>query len=92
MLVPLNGRGGLVTFVATKVTKSAFSRNDSLLHRPLPCKSGKTGAVPYVRDYALQRTWATIVLPDFSRSLSAEGEKAHHAEFISQLSGEKNSA
>ncbi|HTE01984.1 MAG TPA: hypothetical protein VK668_22000 [Mucilaginibacter sp.] len=44
---PLNCRGGLVTFVATKVTKKAFSRKASLPHLPLPGKSGKTGAANY---------------------------------------------
>jgi hypothetical protein len=32
MCSPLNCRGGFVTFVATKVTKKAFSRNASLPH------------------------------------------------------------
>jgi hypothetical protein len=41
-----HGRGGLVTFDASKVTKNAFSRKASLPHGPLPCKSGKTGAAP----------------------------------------------
>ncbi|MDB5130847.1 MAG: hypothetical protein JWR02_596 [Mucilaginibacter sp.] len=43
-----HGRGGLVTFVATKVTKNAFSRKASLLHGPLPRKSGKTGAAIFL--------------------------------------------
>ena len=40
-----------VTFVATKVTKNAPGRKASLLHRPLPCKSGKTGAAIFLPDY-----------------------------------------
>ena len=39
---PLLAAGGPVTFVATKVTKKAVSRNASLPHEPLPCKSART--------------------------------------------------
>jgi hypothetical protein len=46
---PLSCRGRAVTFVATKVTKRAVSRNASLRSRPLPCKTDKT--------------WAGIILP-----------------------------
>jgi hypothetical protein len=78
--------GGLVTFVATKVTKKAPSRNASLRTRPLPYKSGKTWAAIFLRGYPIAsipckqkfampcRARATIVLPDFIRSLPA-GEK-----------------
>ena len=39
---PLLAAGGPVTFVATKVTKKAFSRNASFRSLPLPCKAART--------------------------------------------------
>ncbi|WP_426670566.1 hypothetical protein ACPPVU_04815 [Mucilaginibacter sp. McL0603] len=106
MLRPAHGRGGLVTFVATKVTKKAVSRNASLPHRPFPCKSAKTtgckmlphcACLPVGRFapgqcfdnycYALPALRATIVLPDFIRSCSADGE---NFKFIGSINEPKN--
>ena len=57
--------GGFVTFVATKVTKKAFSRKASLPTRPLPCKSGKNHGLQNVAP--LRSLWAfasaTIAMP-----------------------------
>jgi hypothetical protein len=41
-ITPAHGRGGLVTFVLAKVTKTAVSRNASLPHVALPHKPRKT--------------------------------------------------
>jgi len=56
-----------------------------LPHGPLPCKSGKTWAANSCPDvhgqpfanicYALRPHKATIVLPDFARSFSAEQKR-----------------
>ena len=81
---PLLAAGGPVTFVATKVTKKAFSRNASLRSWALPCKTSRTWAAnscpaalahSYASAnicYALQPHKPNIVLPVFIRSLSAD--------------------
>jgi len=77
-----------VTFVATKVTKRAVSRNASLRSWPLPCKTGRTTGClilpllcslkPLVSGKianALPAAPPIIVLPAFARSCSADGEE-----------------
>jgi len=79
---------GLVTFGAPKVTQNALSRNASLPHKAfalqirenLGCNlfAGLTFLSPTLHAkicYALQPHRATIVFPDFGRSLSAEEKK-----------------
>jgi len=76
-----------VTFPWWKVTKNQVSRNASLPHEPLPCKSNRTTGCNYLpcfartgpgfckTCYALTATQSTIVLSAFVRSLSADGEE-----------------
>ncbi|HWZ16944.1 MAG TPA: hypothetical protein VNW95_17030 [Mucilaginibacter sp.] len=83
-----HGRGGLVTFVAPKVTKSAFSRNASLPHwafalqirQNLGCnifaRANLSLCDPTCKKLLCPAARvATIVLPDFGRSCSAEGKR-----------------
>ena len=79
--------GGPGTFVATKVTKKAVTRNASLRSWPLPCKSARTTGCNYLPRfapsipvfcktcYALAAAQATHILPAFVRSCSADGGK-----------------
>jgi len=84
-----HSRGGLVTFVATKVTKKAVSRNASFAAPGLyPANQAKPGTQKF-RAIALlahaprfsktcfspAAAQATIVLPDFIRSCSADGKR-----------------
>jgi len=80
--------GGPVTFVATKVTKKAVSREASLPHIAFALQIRQNHGLlnltsTYVRTlspasgkvrYALTTAQATIVLPAFGRSLSADEE------------------
>ena len=75
---------------ATKGPKRLVSRNASLPHRAIPCKSGKTWAAIFLPScrYALRplrfcknllcpaiALKATIVLPTFARSCSTDGKR-----------------
>jgi len=86
---PLLAAGGPVTFVATKVTQKAVSRNAYFAAHSL-CPANLTEpraaiilpyfvpSFPYASAktcYALAAAQAPIVLPAFVRSLSADGEE-----------------
>jgi hypothetical protein len=88
-LVPLNCRGRAVTFVATKVTKKAFSKKASLPHMAFALQISQNHGLQNVAPSASQRIaqsypsatiampfpplMAGIVLADFTRSCSADG-------------------
>jgi hypothetical protein len=85
---PLLAAGGPVTFVATKVTKKAFSRNASLPHKAFAPQSGQNQGLQLFAQLRslkpptsaklampLQPHKAIIVLPPFTRSCSADGKK-----------------
>jgi len=85
---PLLAAGGPVTFVATKVTKKAVSRNASLPHMAFTPQSRqnhglqlfaqlRSRKVPcfYKTCYAPAAAQTTIVLPTFTRSCSPDGEE-----------------
>jgi hypothetical protein len=87
-VVSLIAAKGYFFCLDTKETKSQVSRNASLPHRPLPCNSGKTWAGNFCAIVCAQGPCtakvplcpaithkATIVLPDFIRSCSTDGEK-----------------
>jgi hypothetical protein len=55
---------GFVTFVATKVTKKAFSRKASLPHQALPANQAKPRAVKFCSTaFALANASANITMP-----------------------------
>ncbi|MGN8071200.1 hypothetical protein [Mucilaginibacter sp. 22184] len=85
---PLLAAGGPVTFVATKVTKKAVTRNASLPHRAFTLQTGQNQGCNYfapLRSLIFLRfsknllcpasAQATIVLPAFARSCSVDGEE-----------------
>jgi hypothetical protein len=85
---PLLAAGGPVTFVATKVTKKAVTRNASLPHIAFALQTRQNQGCNYfapLRSHISQRfsknllcpttAQATIVLPAFARSCSADGKK-----------------
>jgi hypothetical protein len=86
---PLLAAGGPDTFVATKVSKKAFSRNASLPHKAFALQSRQNHGLqlfcstsfahfPTLQQklaMPLQPHRACIVLPAFVRSCSAEGKR-----------------
>ncbi|WP_426671291.1 hypothetical protein ACPPVU_08650 [Mucilaginibacter sp. McL0603] len=100
MLRPAHSRGGLVTFVATKVTKKAVSRNASLQHRAFALQISQNRGLQNIAPLRSHQAdasatiampfpthKATIVLPDFVRSCSADGE---NFKFIGSINEPKN--
>ena len=86
-LGPLNCRGRAVTFVATKVTKKAFSRKASLPHEAFALQIRQNLGCKMLRHFSFAQPHASatiampfptlvaiIVLPDFARSCSADGK------------------
>jgi hypothetical protein len=74
--LPAHGRGGLVTFVLAKVTKTAPIRNASLPHRAFALQIGQIlgcnlfAGLPYRFNttqakicYALPRSWPPLFCP-----------------------------
>lgn len=68
MFRPAHSRGSLVTFVATKVTKKAVSRNASLPHKALPCKSTKTTGCKISPPCAAQGLYTVNIAMPFLRT------------------------
>jgi hypothetical protein len=85
-IVPLNCRGGCYFWLDPKVTKRSSQQKGFFAAQGLcPANSAKPGletiahsliACPSANiPYALQPHMATIVLPDFARSCSADGHR-----------------